>query len=206
MRRNTCFCLECISDFRYDFVFFHNKVYQFTFIHYSLNIFLSTIKSDHQDKLIFTFRLWSFIVKLAEELFIFHEVELIPRIQFPATNYACKTVHMVNIVLGSSYYIWRWNMWPTGSTFGTKFSVRKEAKDLENVNTFLLHFLSFYLKKSSLQNTSLSLTKHLSLRVSLQWAHFRHLECQLLSNTFRIKRSRIKSPQPVHFGILAEID
>ena len=112
---------------------------------------------------------------------------------------------MVNIVLGSSYYIWRWNMWPTGSTFGTKFSVRKEAKDLENVNTFLLHFLSFYLKKSSLQNTSLSLTKHLSLRVSLQWAHFRHLECQLLSNTFRMKRSRIKSPQPVHFGILAEM-
>ena len=129
--------------FQKRFRFFHNNVYQFTFIHYSLNIFLPTIKSDHQDKLIFTFRLWSFIVKLAEELFIFHEVELIPRIQFPATNYACKTVHMVNIVLGSSYYIWRWNMWPTGSTFGTKFSVRKEAKNLEMWTRFCFTFYHF---------------------------------------------------------------
>ena len=60
-----------------------------------------------------------------------------------------------------------------------------------------------YLKKSSLQKTSLSRTKHFSLRDSLQCAHLRHLECQLLSRTFRMNLSRIKSPHPVHLGMVA---
>ena len=62
-----------------------------------------------------------------------------------------------------------------------------------------------YLKKSSLQYTSLSFTKHLSLSNSLQFAHFKHFECQFLSNTFNMNRSKIKRPHPVHFGIAAEI-
>ena len=62
-----------------------------------------------------------------------------------------------------------------------------------------------YLKKSSLQYTSLSFTKHLSFSDSLHFAHFKHFECQFLSNTFNMNRSKIKRPHPVHFGIAAEI-
>ena len=61
-------------------------------------------------------------------------------------------------------------------------------------------------KKSSLQKTSLSRTKHLSFRASLQCAHFKHFECQLLSNTFKINRSRIRRPHPVHLGMVAVRD
>ena len=60
-----------------------------------------------------------------------------------------------------------------------------------------------HLKKSSLQKSCPARAKHLSARGASQSLHLRHLACQVLSSTFRMNRSRIRSPQPPHLGMLA---
>ena len=73
---------------------------------------------------LFTFGLRSFIVELAQKLFIIHEVEFISCIQLSPTNDTCETVHVVDILLSPPDNIrWR-NMWSTGTTLRPKFSIK----------------------------------------------------------------------------------
>ena len=149
----------------------------------------------------FTFRFCRFVVVFAQKLLIFHKVKFVTSIQFSSTYNACKAIQMIDIVLCSSYDIrWR-NMSPTRSTFGPKFSIIKNAFKIGDF--FTIPIFCAYLKKSSLQKTSLSRTKHFSLSGSLQWEHLRHFECHVLSRTLRMNRSRIRRPQPMHLGILS---
>ena len=49
-----------------------------------------------------TLHLSCLVVHLAEELLVVHEVELIARVQLPATDDAAKTVEVVDVVLGAT--------------------------------------------------------------------------------------------------------
>jgi hypothetical protein len=66
-----------------------------------------------------------------------------------------------------------------------------------------LSVVNTHLKKSSLQKTWPFRAKHLSLSCPLHSLHLRHFACHVRSSTFRMKRSRISSWQPPHFGMLA---
>lgn len=60
-----------------------------------------------------------------------------------------------------------------------------------------------YLKKSSLHRSCPFLIKHRSLRGTWHSVQCRHFACHVRSETLSIKRSKIISWQPPHFGIEA---
>lgn len=60
-----------------------------------------------------------------------------------------------------------------------------------------------YLKKSSLQNNKPFRAKHFSFNWTWHSLHCRHFACHVRSSTFNMKRSKISSWHPPHFGIVA---
>merc|ERR1719483_453848 len=65
------------------------------------------------------------------------------------------------------------------------------------------HFVPYFVKKSSLQKTSLFFTKHFSLSGCAHDAQLRHFACQGWSTTLRMNLSRIRPPHDPHFGMVA---
>lgn len=162
------------------------------------------------------------VVPLADQLTILHQVELVAGVQGAGAHGAQEALQMVDVVLRPTHHLRGRNAHITSGTLCTVTSVRPEHWQVRHGRRFFikpiwptkasnvhplpttLAFEKFtYLKKSSLQKSWPFRAKHLSFSWPWHSLHCRHLACHVLSSTLRMKRSRISSWQPPHFGIVA---
>lgn len=67
-----------------------------------------------------TFIFSRFIVRLADQLPVFHEVELVSRVELSTAHYAGETLKVVDKVLGSTHHLGRWDPQLATRTLGAE--------------------------------------------------------------------------------------
>lgn len=87
------------------------------------------------------------VVRLTDQLPVFHEVELVARVELSATHQAGETFQVVHIVLGAAHHLSRGNPLLTASTLSTIASTNR----LENAHT--------------LQRSNKTISKHLKKNI-----------------------------------------
>ena len=84
----------------------------------------------NQGKVPLTSRLGSLIVSLTDQFPVLHQIKLIPCVQLSRTHEATEAVHVIDIVLSTTYYFCRRDTFFTTRTFSAEPPGDREIQEL----------------------------------------------------------------------------